>query len=56
MAEGFIGVVDSRTMGAGIALTFVLSGQRVIILDLNQECLDQELTEISRNLWRQVKN
>ncbi len=55
MAEASIGVVGCGTMGCGIAHVFALSGQAVVLLDLEQKLLDRAVASIGANLERQVK-
>jgi len=49
-----IGVIGSGTMGNGIAHVASLSGFDVILIDLNEGCLDKGLLAINKNMQRQV--
>jgi 3-hydroxybutyryl-CoA dehydrogenase len=50
-----ISVIGSGTMGNGIAHTFALSGFKVNLIDLYQDQITAALSNISRNLDRQVQ-
>ena len=49
-----IGVIGAGTMGNGIAHVASLSGFKVVMIDLNQDCLDRGLSIIKKNMQRQV--
>jgi 3-hydroxybutyryl-CoA dehydrogenase len=49
-----IAVIGSGTMGNGIAHTFAQFGNKVMLVDINQEALDKGIATISKNLDRQV--
>ena len=49
-----IAVIGSGTMGNGIAHTFAQFGNKVMLVDINQEALDKGIGTISKNLDRQV--
>ena len=50
-----IAVIGSGTMGNGIAHTFALKGFQVCLVDVNNELLEKAISNISKNLDRQVK-
>jgi 3-hydroxybutyryl-CoA dehydrogenase len=49
-----ISVVGAGTMGNGIAHVFAQNGFKVILADISQEQIDKALSNISKNLDRQV--
>jgi 3-hydroxybutyryl-CoA dehydrogenase len=49
-----VGVVGAGQMGAGIAHVFALAGYEVRLNDVSQEALDRGLSNIAKNLERQV--
>lgn len=49
-----ISVIGSGTMGNGIAHVFAQFGNKVSLIDVNQEALSKALTTINKNLDRQV--
>ena len=44
-----VGIVGAGTMGGGIAMSFLSSGIRVILLDMKQEALDRGVQTIRKN-------
>jgi 3-hydroxybutyryl-CoA dehydrogenase len=49
-----VGVIGAGTMGNGIAHVFARSGFRVLLCDVEQKFLDRGLTNIGKNLDREV--
>ncbi|WP_136636668.1 3-hydroxybutyryl-CoA dehydrogenase [Pseudooceanicola onchidii] len=49
-----IGVIGAGQMGNGIAHVCALAGYDVMITDIKQEALDRAVTQIDRNMGRQV--
>ena len=49
-----VGVIGAGQMGNGIAHVCALAGYDVVLNDINQEALDRAMTQIDRNLARQV--
>ena len=49
-----VGVIGAGQMGNGIAHVCALAGYDVLITDIKQEALDSALTQIDRNMSRQV--
>ncbi|CAI8905513.1 3-hydroxybutyryl-CoA dehydrogenase [Pseudomonas serbica] len=49
-----IGVIGAGTMGNGIAQVCAAAGDRVLMLDINDEALERGLSALKRNLERQV--
>jgi 3-hydroxybutyryl-CoA dehydrogenase len=49
-----VGVVGAGQMGSGIAHVFALAGYEVLLNDVNREALDRGLSNIGKNLDRQV--
>ena len=49
-----VGIIGAGQMGSGIAHVCGLSGYEVLLNDINQEKLDQALSEIACNLNRQI--
>ncbi|MGC0223097.1 3-hydroxybutyryl-CoA dehydrogenase [Pseudooceanicola nitratireducens] len=49
-----IGVIGAGQMGNGIAHVCALAGYDVLLNDINQEALDRAMTQIDRNMARQV--
>ncbi|WP_375174538.1 3-hydroxybutyryl-CoA dehydrogenase [Pseudooceanicola sp.] len=49
-----VGVIGAGQMGNGIAHVCALAGYDVLLTDIKQEALDGALTQIDRNLGRQV--
>ncbi|GGE40147.1 3-hydroxyacyl-CoA dehydrogenase [Primorskyibacter flagellatus] len=49
-----VGVIGAGQMGNGIAHVCALAGYDVIMTDISQEALDRAVTQIDRNLARQV--
>jgi 3-hydroxybutyryl-CoA dehydrogenase len=49
-----VGVIGAGTMGNGIAHVFARSGYNVLLVDIEQTFLDRAVTQISKNLDREV--
>ena len=49
-----VGVIGAGQMGNGIAHVCALAGYDVLMTDIKQEALDRALTQIDRNMGRQV--
>ncbi|WP_282602245.1 3-hydroxybutyryl-CoA dehydrogenase [Paracoccus sp. PARArs4] len=49
-----VGVIGAGQMGNGIAHVFALSGYEVLLNDISQEALNSALSQIDKNLERQV--
>ena len=49
-----VGVIGAGQMGNGIAHVCALAGYDVIMTDISQDALDRAMTQIDRNLARQV--
>ena len=49
-----VGVIGAGQMGNGIAHVCALAGYDVVLTDIKQEALDRALTQIDRNMGRQV--
>lgn len=49
-----VGVIGAGQMGNGIAHVFALAGYQVLLTDISQDALDGAITQIDRNLARQV--
>jgi 3-hydroxybutyryl-CoA dehydrogenase len=49
-----VGIVGAGQMGNGIAHVFALAGYDVLLTDVSQEALDRAVTQIDRNIERQV--
>ncbi|HEY5125217.1 MAG TPA: 3-hydroxybutyryl-CoA dehydrogenase [Ignavibacteria bacterium] len=55
MSINKIAVIGGGTMGNGIAHTFAQFEYKVILIDIKQEFLDRAISNISKNLDRQIK-
>ena len=49
-----VGIVGAGQMGSGIAHVFALAGFDVLMADISQQSLDKALSQIDRNIERQV--
>lgn len=54
MAVQTVGIIGAGQMGNGIAHVFALAGYDVLMTDISRDALDRALTQIDKNLERQV--